>query len=61
MRYVAIIDGSVTNGFERAGDAASFARQHAPAINEEDTVLTLKSGEPVVVRSGFPRVVLRKA
>lgn len=60
MRYVAIIDGSVANGFERAGDAASFARRHVANVDEENIVAQLKGGEAVIIRASSPRVVLRK-
>lgn len=59
MRYVAIIDGTVSNGFDRAGEAANFARRHAPNIDQESVVSQLKGGEAVIVRANSPRVVLR--
>lgn len=60
MRYVAIIDGTTTNAFERAGDAASFASRHVANIDQESVVAQLKGGAPVIVSASSPRVILRK-
>lgn len=61
MRYIAIMDGTVSNGFERASDATAFANRHVATIDQEATVAQLKAGETVLVRASSPRVILRAA
>lgn len=61
MRYIAIMDGTVSNGFERASDAASFANRHVATIDQEATIAQLKAGDTVLIRAACPRVILKAA
>lgn len=50
-QYIGITDGKVTNGFDRAADAASWAKAKHPVLDEEGLIARLKAKDTVLVRT----------
>lgn len=49
-QYIGITNGKVTNGFDRASDAAAWAKAKHPILDEEGFIARLKARETVLVR-----------